>query len=400
MAKNLKISAIIAAAGKGERAGFSKNKLLAPLYGAPALWHTLKKFDMPEIDEVIIASSEFDFKEVSALAEPFGFKVVTGGKTRTESVKNALAAITGDIVLIHDGARPFLSRELIIRCIDSVKRFGSAVCALPATETTATANYGLITGFYDRTSTVCLQTPQGFITEEIRRAYELAGDRTFTDDSSVYCEFCAFPHIVEGEKENIKLTFAEDFKREYAGLSEITTSTVPSAGSFENAGASNGFAPFRVGFGVDIHSFCKGNKVTLAGIEIECENALWAHSDGDVVFHAVTDALFSAAGLKDIGHYFPDSDPQYKGADSAKLCTLALKEVEKAGYAPENISISVQAEKPRLAAYVDKMISKVAHVLKIPEKNVAIAAGTCEHLGFVGEGQGIAAYAYVLLRKI
>lgn len=377
--KNLKVSVIIAAAGRGERAGFAKNKLLAPLYGAPALWHTLKKFDIPQTDEVIIASSECDFEEISALATPFGYKVVVGGATRTESVKRALKAVTGDIVLIHDGARPFLSRELIVKCIDSVERFGSAVCALPCTDTVATANYGLITGFHDRGSLYRLQTPQGFYTNEIRRAYELAGDKNYTDDSSVYCEFFAFPHVVEGEQSNKKLTYAADFAH------EIPTVTP---------------AAQRVGFGVDVHSFCEGDGVTLGGVKIACDKALLAHSDGDVVFHAVTDALLSAAGLKDIGHFFPDSDPIYKNADSAHMCAEALKYVKDAGYVPQNISISVQAEKPKLSAYVDKMILNIAHVLGISPKNVAVAAGTCEHLGFVGEGLGIAAYATVLLQEV
>ena len=118
-----KVSAIICAAGKGERAGFSKNKLLAPLYGAPAIWHTLKKFDIPEIDEVVVAASEEDFGEISALCAPFKYSVVKGGTTRTESVKRALAAVSGEIVLIHDGARPFVSRGLILSCIDGVKKF-------------------------------------------------------------------------------------------------------------------------------------------------------------------------------------------------------------------------------------------------------------------------------------
>lgn len=375
--KNLKVSVIIAAAGRGERAGFSKNKLLAPLYGAPALWHTLKKFDIPETDEVVIASSECDFDEICALAAPFGYKVVKGGATRTESVKNALAAVTGDIVLIHDGARPFVSRELILKCIDSVERFGSAVCTIPCTDTVATANYGLITGFHDRDSLYRLQTPQGFLTKEIRRAYELAGDKNYTDDSSVYCEFFAFPHMVDGEQSNKKLTYAADFAKEIPVVDAR-----------------------RVGFGVDVHAFCEGNSVTLAGVKIECDRSLLAHSDGDVVFHAVTDALLSAAGLKDIGHYFPDTDLKYKNADSAHMCAEALKYVKDAGYVPQNISISVQAEKPRLAAYVDKMILNIAQVLEISPKNVAIAAGTCEHLGFVGEGLGIAAYATVLLQEV
>lgn len=378
--KNLKVSVIIAAAGRGERAGFAKNKLLAPLYGAPALWHTLKKFDIPEADEVIIASSERDFKEIYALAAPFGFKVIKGGATRTESVKNALKAVTGDIVLIHDGARPYVSHELIIKCIDSVERFGSGVCAMACTDTVANTNYGLITGFHDRNFLCRLQTPQGFLTNEIRRAYELAGDRNYTDDSSVYCEFFTFPHLVEGEESNVKLTYASDFTRE-----------LPLA---------FGASAQRVGFGVDVHAFCEGNFVTLGGVKIACDKALLAHSDGDVIFHAVTDALLSAAGLKDIGHYFPDSDDKYKNADSAHMCAEALKYVKEAGYVPLNISISVQAEKPRLAAYVDKMILNIAHVLEIAPENVAVAAGTCERLGFVGEGLGIAAYATVLLKEV
>lgn len=378
--KKYKVSAIIAAAGRGERAGFGKNKLLAPLYGAPALWHTLKKFDIPEIDEVVIASSASDFKEISALAAPFGFKVTEGGKTRTESVKNALRAISGDIVLIHDGARPFLSRNLIIRCIEDIKEFKSAVCAIPATDTAAAAEKGEISAYYDRNSLCLLQTPQGFFTADIRRAYSLAKDNTYTDDSAVYAKFIAPPHITEGEKQNIKLTYAEDFKREFPPI-------VCSAAQ-------------RAGFGVDVHAFCAGNGVVLGGVKIPCDSALLAHSDGDVLLHAVTDALLSGAGLKDIGHYFPDNDPEYKGADSAQMCAAALEEVKKAGYAPLNISISVQAEKPRLAAYADKIILNVAHLLEIAPEKVAFAAGTCEGLGFVGEGLGIAAYAFTLLQKI
>lgn len=376
-AKNLKVSVIITAAGRGERAGFAQNKLLAPLYGAPALWHTLEKFDIPEVDEVIITSSQFDYGDICALAAPFSFKVVLGGNTRTESVKKALAEVTGDIVLIHDGARPFLTRDLIYKCIDSVERFGSGVCALPVTDTVATVNLGQITGFNDRASTYRLQTPQGFMTEDIKRAYALAGDTCFTDDSSVYCRFITYPRMVEGEEENLKLTYAGDFKRERPAL-------IPAEGR-------------RAGFGVDVHSFCKGDSVILGGVKIACDGALLAHSDGDVVFHAITDSLLSAAGLKDIGHYFPDTDSKFKGADSAHMCRTALEEVKKAGYVPLNISISVQAEKPRLAPHIDKIVANIAYVLGIPQEKVAISAGTCEHLGFVGQGMGIAAYAFTLL---
>lgn len=378
--KNLKISAVIAAAGAGKRAGLGMNKLLAPLYGEPAIRHTFKKFDIPAIDEVIVAASEDSLAEISAIAAPFGYKVITGGKTRTESVKMALNHVTGDIVLIHDGARPFLSAELIEKCIDSVVRFGSAVCALPVTDTVAGASYGLITSVPERSSLYSLQTPQAFFTEDIRRAYSNLKDEEYTDDSSVYREFIGFPRIVAGEKENIKLTYAEDFKREFL-------KSAPADGC-------------RVGFGVDVHAFCDGDHVTLAGVRIPSDRALAAHSDGDVVFHAVTDALLSAAGLKDIGHYFPADDPEWENADSAHMCAIALGEVKKAGYAPVNVSVSVQAEKPRLAPYIDKMASTLAQVLGIPHECAGISAGTAERLGFVGEGLGITAYAYILLKEI
>ena len=135
----MKVSAIICAAGRGERAGFGKNKLLAPLCGAPALYHTLKQFDIPEIDEVIVTSSAADAKEIKALCAPFGFKVVPGGKTRYLGVRSALEKVTGDIVLIHDGARPFVTKKIITDCIKTVEVYGSGVCALPATDTTVLA---------------------------------------------------------------------------------------------------------------------------------------------------------------------------------------------------------------------------------------------------------------------
>lgn len=380
MQQKISVSAIICAAGKGERAGFEKNKLLAPLFGAPALYHTLKKFDIPEIDEVVIASSKTDFKEISAIAAPFGFKVVRGGKSRTESVKHALKAISGEIVIIHDGARPFVKKELILNCIESVKKFGSGVCAIPCTDTTVYAQYGEITDRMDRSILYRVQTPQGFLTEDLRRAYALAGDTDYTDDSSLYGEFIAPARIVEGDEGNKKLTYKTDFPREYPLLSVAEGQ--------------------RAGIGVDVHAFGDGDFVTLGGVKIPCDKSLIAHSDGDVVLHAVMDALLSAAGLKDIGHYFPDTDEKFADADSVLLLKETLKIVETAGYVPINLSITVQAEKPRLAQYIDKMTENISEICGVSKQNCAIAAGTCEHLGFVGEGLGIAVYCTVLLKEI
>lgn len=373
----MKVSAIICAAGKGERAGFEKNKLLAPLYGAPALWHTLKKFNIPEVDEVIITASERDKKEISAIASPFNFKVVEGGETRTESVKRALDVVTGNIVLIHDGARPFLSQKLIKDCIDGVRTNRSAVCAVKATDTAVYAD-GEKQERLDRSKLCLIQTPQGFFTEDIKKAYSLAGDKQYTDDSAVYAQFIAPPALIEGERGNRKLTYREDFD-------------VPPLYCLYSG---------RAGFGVDVHAFGEGSFVTLGGVKIDCDRSLIAHSDGDVLVHAVMDALLSAAGLDDIGHYFPDTDIKFKGASSIEMLKEVVSIIKDAGYAPLNISASIQAEKPRLKNHIEKIKNNLAKALQIPVENTAVAAGTCEGLGFVGEKSGICAYAIATLKEV
>ena len=372
----MKISAIICAAGRGERAGFGCNKLLAPVSGEPALWHTLKKFNMKEIDEVIVTSSQSDCREIEALASPFNFKVVIGGSTRTESVKRALEEVTGDIVLIHDGARPFVSQKLIRECIACVKLNRSAVCAVKATDTVIYADGGQRR--LDRDKLYLVQTPQAFFTEDIKSAYARAGGKAYTDDSAVYAEFIAPPFILEGEAENRKLTYRRDFD----------TPPVPC------------YQSGKVGFGVDTHAFGEGSFVTLGGVKIECDGSLIAHSDGDVLVHAIMDSLLSAAGLKDIGHYFPDTDEKFKGADSLEMLKEVVKLVRGAGYAPGNISASVQAEKPRLKTHIDKIKDNLASALGISADNIAVAAGTCEGLGFVGEGLGITAYCTLSLKEV
>ena len=379
----MKISAVICAAGRGERAGFAKNKLLAPLYGAPALFHTLQAFDLPEIDEVIVACSQADREEIAALGAPFGYKTVEGGKTRTESVYNALKACTGDIALIHDGARPFVTKEVIDGCIRSVERNRSGICAVPVTDTIAISHGGNIDGVPDRSALFALQTPQGFFTQDILRAYEQAmrDGGTFTDDSAVYRRYIAQPAICEGSRDNIKLTYKSDFMRGYPALN-----------------AAEGQA---VGIGADIHAFGKEQPfITLCGVKIEHSCGLIAHSDGDVPVHALMDALLSAAGLKDIGHYFPDTDPAYCGADSMKLLERVVKLIKERGYTPVNAGVTIRAEKPRLAPHIDKMQANLASALGVKTSRVGVSAGTCEKLGFVGRGLGIEALAVVLLSKI
>ena len=379
----MKVSAIICAAGTGERAGFGRNKLLVPMYGAPALYHTLKQFDIPEIDEVIVTSSSADYREIKALCAPFGYGVTLGGKTRTDGVRKALEKVTGDIVLIHDGARPYVTRKIICDCIDTAKTYGSAVCAIPVTDTVASVYYGVITDVPKRESVYAVQTPQGFLAEDIKKAYELAaGDGfAYTDDSSVYAQYVGLPHVFEGDRRNVKLTYREDFTKAAPKISPVDGC--------------------RVGFGVDTHAFGGLNPfVTLAGVRIECDRSLVAHSDGDVAIHALMDAMLTACGLRDIGYYFPDNDKRYKGADSAILLERVLELAREAGYAPSEISLSIQAEKPKLAPHIDEMKAKLAALCGIDAADVGIAAGTNEKLGFVGEGLGITAYCAVVMKAV
>lgn len=377
MSERVSVTAIICSAGKGERAGFDKNKLLVPFMGSTALEKSLSAFDFPAVDEIVVTASEADFDEVSALCAKFArTKIVVGGATRTESVYNALKTASKDVVLIHDGARPFVTRAVIEGCIHSVKTKGSGICSIPSTDTVAVVSSDRIIDVPNRATLRQIQTPQGFFRENIAFAYEQVMEKaktsplSYTDDSSVFADYCGAPAYCDGAIENVKLTHPEDFK-----------------------------TPVRVGFGVDTHAFGKAQDfITLGGVKIPSDSGLIAHSDGDVLVHALMDALLSSAGLKDIGHYFPDTDAKWKNADSMKMLESVVDMLAEKGLSPINASISVQAEKPRLAKYIDDMKNKVAGVLKLDPTAVGITAGTNEGLGYVGEGKGITVYAYVSVK--
>lgn len=390
----MKISVIVCAAGSGTRAGFNKNKLLAPLYGAPVLFHTLSAVKAAEplfnesgdlLWELIVTASPRDMAEITAICQPFGAKITEGGNTRTQSVYNALQLVTGDMVLIHDGARPFASAKQFSGCSECVKKYGSAVTAMPSTDTVAIEKDGWVAHIPARNTVFSIQTPQGFMTKDIKEAYEKAvcDGNAYTDDGSVYSRYLSPARVCPcGTAANAKLTFKEDFER--------LNAFPPPAASGE-----------RVGFGVDVHAFGKEqNFIKLCGVEIPCDTGLVAHSDGDVALHAVCDSVLSAAGLNDIGHYFPDTDQTYLGADSAKLFERVIEIIAERGLKVSGLSVSVQAEKPRLSPHIEKMKERIAQIAGIDCQSVAIAAGTCEGLGFVGEGRGICAYCTATLIPI
>lgn len=374
-------SVIICAAGRGTRTGFEENKVLRELNGMPVLCYSLSAFS-PYADEILVVCRKEDEASVLPLLSQYeNGRTVRGGATRMESVFHALKEAKGDIVLIHDAARPFVTAETVKRVIKSVQEHGSGIASVSATDTVVFSHDG---GYeLPLREHVChIQTPQGFRTRELLSAYERAFAQNradaFTDDSGVYAAYIGTPVLVLGERTNKKLTYAEDF-----------------------------FPAERVGFGVDTHAFdhqeeidrgiarLNLNYITLGGVTIPSNRALKAHSDGDVLVHALMDALLSAIGERDIGYFFPDTDPKYSGANSMELLAEVMKMVYVHGFSVQNVSISVLCELPRLSPCIEKMRKNLRAALSC--ENVAIAAGTNEKLGYIGEGRGITAYAMVLL---
>ena len=291
---------------------------------------------------------------------------MTGGKTRTESVRRALETATGEIVLVHDAARPYVSEAIIRDCIASVKKYGSGIPALPTADTVCAAEGGEMTFSYGKTL-FAVQTPQGFYTEDLRRAYRLAKGE-YADDSAVYAAFCRPPRLCAGGAENRKLTFAADFPPRYA-----------------------------VGEGFDCHAFAAGRKLVLGGVEIPHDRGLLGHSDADVLTHAVMDALLSAVGEGDIGVQFPDTDPAYRGISSMLLLERVMQIVARKGRRVESLSAVLMAEKPKLKNFLPAIAENLAAAVGIPY--VGLSVTTLEGLGFVGREEGICARASVLLRE-
>ena len=370
----MKISLILACAGKGERVGYGKNKLLVNVNGTTCLEKTLSAFKESNlIDEYVITASPTDIDQIKSLVGDFSI-VVEGGATRTASVKNALNKVTGDIVLIHDGARPFVCAHIIYDCIESVKKFGSAITAYPSRNTVVKGEGGVIREYLGKDQLYSVQTPQAFFTKDIIKAYELAGDRVFNDDGEVYKEFIGETHIVLGSTENVKITFPED----------MALLDSPS---------------YRFGVGFDCHKLVENRKLILGGVEIPHDKGLLGHSDADVLTHAIMDAILSALSLRDIGYHFPDKDPQYKNADSIKLLEKVLILIDEKGYKVDGIAATIMAEKPKLLPHIPNITKNLAEKLSLPIDKVGIGATTLEGLGFVGREEGICTHATATLIK-
>ena len=374
--------AVVVAAGRGVRMGAAVNKVLLPLCGEPVIRHAVRAFcEADEIDGVVVVASTDETEQMRAAL--CGLEkvcaIVPGGSTRQESVKNGLDALPKEarIALVHDGARPLNSRELIARCIRQTEDCGSAVVCTPVTDTVKVEKDGCVVRTLDRSQLRAVQTPQCFFAGELKAAYEAAARDgvSVTDDASVMEHAGHSVHLLESSEVNFKLTTPEDLRRAEDIIGERKfMQRLP-----------------RTGFGYDVHKLVSGRRLILCGKEIPWEKGLDGHSDADVAVHALMDALLGAACLGDIGRLYPDNDPAFEGADSMKLLADVLRRVKDAGYAVVHADVTIVAQKPKLMPYMDEMRRNLENAM--PGAQVNVKATTTERLGFEGRGEGISAQA-------
>lgn len=386
-----KFGAVIVAAGNSTRMGGKRSKVLEALGGRPVLWYSLTAFSAcREIAEIVVVCREEDLPEFRTVMERFqagadrlpDISLVTGGAERQDSVRRGVEALSAELeyIVIHDGARPMVTPEVIRRvCADAVK-CGAATAAVPCKDTCK-----LGTEFVEETppreKLYAVQTPQAFRRDMYLYALDRAemDGRVYTDDCQLIEAAGGRVRLSEGDYRNIKLTTPEDLLIARAFLEKEKTMV-------------------RVGYGYDVHRLAEGRKLILGGVEVPFEKGLLGHSDADVLAHAISDALLGAAALGDIGRLFPDNDPRFEGADSMLLLSQVCALLRQRHFEIDNIDGTVIAQRPKLAPYISKMRERIAAACGIPADQVSVKATTEEGLGFTGTGEGIAASAVCCCR--
>ena len=377
-------AAVIVAAGRGTRMGLERNKVLAPLCGEPVIARTVRAFERTGwVDGgIVVVTGACDLCEMKRILADAGLhaQVVLGGADRQESVCRGLAATNPEAkyVAIHDGARPLVTAEVIARTLESAKKYGSGVAAVPLKDTVKRVNGGgVVVDTPPRDALRAVQTPQTFEAGLIRKAHAAyaLGERA-TDDAALAERMGVAVHLTEGDVENIKLTTPEDML--------LARQVI-----LRREGQKEEKPMVRIGHGYDVHRLT----------EIPYTLGLLGHSDADVALHALMDALLGAAALGDIGRHFPDTDPAYKGADSGKLLDHVVALLEEKGYAVGNVDVTIICQRPKLKDYIEQMRQNVARHLKVDADCVNIKATTTEKLGFEGEGLGISSHAVACIES-
>ncbi|MBS11295.1 MAG: bifunctional 2-C-methyl-D-erythritol 4-phosphate cytidylyltransferase/2-C-methyl-D-erythritol 2,4-cyclodiphosphate synthase [Gemmatimonadetes bacterium] len=380
--------AIILAAGAGKRMGADQPKQFLDLGGRSLILYALDAFEAcSAVDRIVLVTSPDMIDEVRTLASVCEKvqDVVAGGAERQDSVAEGIKA-AGDveIITVHDGARPMVRAEEIADVIEAARANGAAVIGQPASDTIKRGRDGQVIETLDRSEVWAVQTPQAFKADVIREAHEAAARDGFygTDDTALVERIGKPVTLVEGSRDNIKVTHPGDLER---------------AEDILNRRMEGGVQ--RIGMGYDVHHLAEGRKLILGGVEVPFERGLDGHSDADVLSHVVIDALLGAASLGDIGRLFPDTDAAYKDISSLVLLERTAEALREANVTVGNVDATVMAQRPKLAPHIGQMEANIAEALGIDVSQVSVKATTTEKLGFVGEEKGMAAQAIALVSQ-
>ena len=397
-----RVWAVVPAAGRGARFAAasldeSPPKQYAPLRGATVIeWSIAALLREPRVYGIVVALAADDtyWPAIGAKLAASKLRTTVGGGNRQESVMNGLQALDGhaadeDWVLVHDAARPCLTSRDLAALIDAVQTNddgsliggNGALLAAPVVDTVKRERGGIAVDTVERDGLWRDLTPQVFCLSQLKQALNdvVRAGVTVTDEAQAMERLGLPARLVRGSPFNIKVTRAEDLSMAEAILRSTETSQM------------------RIGQGFDVHAFGPGDHVVLGGVRIDYLKGVVAHSDGDVVIHALCDAVLGALGQGDIGQHFPDTDPRYRGADSRVFLREVARLMRAAGYMLANADITVLAEAPRIAKHRAAMSANLAADLGVAAQHINIKATTTERLGFVGRGEGLAASAAVLL---
>jgi 2-C-methyl-D-erythritol 4-phosphate cytidylyltransferase/2-C-methyl-D-erythritol 2,4-cyclodiphosphate synthase len=434
----MRVTAIIAAGGRGARFGGAQPKQLLAVGGRPILERSVAAFlSHPAIDALVVALPQAlvddppaYLRSVDGLA-PDGsgkpLRLVAGGERRQDSVANAFRAADAmsDLIVIHDAARPFASADLIARTIAAAAESGAALAAIAARDTVKRAspdhNGPAKAGHHvletlPRETIFLAQTPQAFRRDVLSDALKLAD--AATDEAALAERAGHAVRLVDGEATNIKITTPEDLaiadaiaetlRNAECGLRSDQSGPGRAESAIRNQSAIRNPQPAvsppartgRAGTGYDLHRLVEGRPLILGGVTIPSDRGALGHSDADVVCHAVTDAILGAACLGDIGRHFPDSDPRWKDASSLDLLRRAVAIVADVGLAVGNVDVTVILERPKIKDHIDAMRAAVAQAIGIDAGRVSIKGKTNEGVDAIGCGEAIAAQAIALMRAI
>jgi len=376
----MQLAAVLVAAGSGLRAGGPKQ--WRDLGGKPVVRWAAEGLLAAGVERLVVVIPPGGESDAGrALAGLGRWRAVAGGATRTDSVREGLAALADDapeIVLVHDAARPFVTPAHVDPLLAALTEADGAAPALPVADTLKRAEAGVVAGTVARDGLHRVQTPQAFRYAILARAYAaLAPGAATTDDLGVVEAVGGRLVLTPGDVRLEKLTVEEDFMRAET-LARGARVTV-------------------VGHGIDAHRFGPGDHLWLCGVRIAHDHGLVGHSDADAGLHALTDAMLGAIAAGDIGDHFPPSDPQWRGAASSLFVQRALELVAGAGGRVVNADVTVVAERPRLKPHRDAMRARIAELLGLPLHRVSVKATTTEAMGFVGRQEGLASEAVVSL---